>query len=446
MQRSEFLKLSAAAVLLPCVAQAHAKVQSNHRTENNDVTNDSWHYWNKKTRLTISMWDFTWLSDSGKGGSWENLEQRVAEAAERGYNTLRVDCFPSRILEKETSFRKGYQKAEGKFIPVWGRVTTDVTCNALQKMKELADLCRKHDIFLGLASWEKGHMMGQRNFHGLDTENNPIPIHKEEKTLKDFAEVWVKALRLMREEGILERAAWVEPMNEVPHFCSQSLESIIQISGRARQEGEVELDKNQRLNERYKLINTWLGEALKEEISRDGIPLCYSSIGAEEYAKCLPEFYDVVDVHFMPWVITNPEDNREFAEIAKGNPQNFIGWERMDMKRWSEVWDRACRNNYRQMLIRCRDYHETALQNCVFPSGKRMQAVITESFGPVFFPDHPDVSWEWYKHYNGDCARMVAAMPFEGISLSNFAEPLFSLWEHLDWHRNANLFIQNFKK
>jgi hypothetical protein len=154
----------------------------------------------------------------------------------------------------------------------------------------------------------------------------------------------------------------------------------------------------------------------------------------------------VVDVHFMPGVITSAEDNKDFADIAQGNPHNFIGWEKMDLKRWSEVWDRACRNNYRQMLIRCRDYLETALGNCVFPSGKRMQAVITESFGPVFWPDHPDVRWEWYKHYNGDCARMAAAMPFEGTSLSNFAEPLYSLWDDVDWHRNTNFFIRNLKK
>jgi len=118
----------------------------------------------------------------------------------------------------------------------------------------------------------------------------------------------------------------------------------------------------------------------------------------------------------------------------------------MDLKRWSAVWDRACRNNYAGMLTRARDFLTSALGNCIFPSGKRMQAVITESFGPVFWPDHPDVSWEWYKHYNGDAARIAASMPFEGVSLSNFGEPLFTLWNDSDWHRNANLFILNIKK
>ena len=95
------------------------------------------------------------------------------------------------------------------------------------------------------------------------------------------------------------------------------------------------------------------------------------------------------------------------------------------------------------MLKRTKDYMTEALNHVTLPSGKRMQAVITESYGPCYWPDHPDVSWEWYKHYNGDSARIAASMPFEGISLSNYGEPLFSLWNDEDWHRNANLFTLN---
>ena len=400
-------------------------------------------YLNREQRLTIAMWDFTWLSDQGTGGSYENIEKRVEEAAERGYNTLRIDCFPSRLLEKTTKFSPGYNPGDGETIPCWGRVTAEITCNALQKLKQLADACRKYGIWLGLDSWEKGHMMGQNKILGLDRP--PIPLQNEEKVFRDFAHTWVKALRLMREEGILERAVWVAPMNEVPHFATGGLESIRQINNAQRHEGEVELDKNQLVNERYQTVNLWLGEEIKDEISREKIPLSYSSLGAEEYAKRLPEIYDMVDVHFMPGVIMDEQEKEEYALIVQGQPQNFLGYEKMDLKHYSELWDRACRNHYAAMLARTRNYLQTALDNCVFPDSKRMQAVITEAFGPCFWPDHPDVNWEWYKHYNGDSARVAAAMPFEGISLSNYGEPLFTLWNDPDWHRNANIFILNFK-
>ena len=63
------------------------------------------------------MWDFSWLTDLGKGGSYENIEQRVAEVD----NTLRIDCLPSHLLQKSTIFTKGYNPGEALTIPCWGR-------------------------------------------------------------------------------------------------------------------------------------------------------------------------------------------------------------------------------------------------------------------------------------------------------------------------------------
>ena len=418
-----------------------------------NANNASRHYWDKGKRLTISMWDYSWLMDQGKGGAFENIEQRVAEAAERGYNTLRVDCFPSRMLEKTTTFLQttsstpGYSSCRSGSLPGWGKVTTGFSCDILQKLKTLADACRKHNIWLGLDSWESGHMMGNKSDSWLTLYvESPIPVPMEEKAFRDLGHTWVKALRIMREEGILERAVWVAPMNEVPRYGSHCAESVRQISAHDKHEGNVELEKNQMENDRYKLINLWMGEEIKDEIKRENIPLSYSSNEAEQYAKRLPEIYDVVDVHFMPGLIMDQEENQQFAALTNGKDwkKDFIGFldlEKMDFKRFSELWDRTCRRHYAEMLTRTRDYLNTALDNCTFPSGKRMQAVITESFGPVQWPDHPDVGWEWFKHYNGDSARIAAALPFEGISLSNHAEPIFSLWNDIDWHRNANLFI-----
>ena len=447
MDRLEFLKTSAASLLSPYIMKENtiSFTESNQMTQSILGNSKDNHYHNKNTRLTIAMWDFSWLTDQGKGGSFENIEKRVEEAAERGYNTLRIDCFPSRLLEKETSFTKGYNSGEGKVLPCWGKVSTDFSCNALNKLKQLADACRKNNIWLGLDSWEKGHMMGHKSTLVLDDERSIIPEEKEESALRDFAHTWVKAIRLMREEGIMERAVWVSPMNEVPHFASRSLESIRRISATNKKEGEVRIERNKIVNERYKLINHWMGEEIKAEIEKEDIPLSYSSLGGEEYAKRLTDIYDVVDVHFMPEVIIRQDEKQQFEALAKGASGwlDFFGYEKLDLKKYSKLWDMACRNNYDAMLKRTQNYLISALKNMTLENGKHMQAVITESFGPCFWPDHPDMNWEWYKHYNGDSARIAASMPFEGISLSNYAEPLFTLWDDVDWHRNTNIYILN---
>lgn len=448
MNKRDFLRLFSVASLsaLPLASEAMNSLLTIPFSSSRQTSKplNPIHYWNKGTRLTIAMWDFTWLTDHGKGGAFENLEKCVSEAAERGYNTLRIDCFPSRVLQKKTFFPKDYNPG-GRKIPGWGIVTTPFECNALEKLKQLADLCRKYGIWLGLDSWEKGQMMGHKSTLNLDSDRSVIPEEQEEKILRGFAKTWVKALRMMRDEGILERAVWVAPMNEVPHFASRSLASIRNIGARNLNEGGVKIDKNQLINERYKLINLWIGEAIKDEISREQIPLSYSSLGGEEYSKRLPEIYDVVDVHFMPSVIFTPEQAARMEQVGRGASgfMNFLQLEQLDLKKYSEIWNEACRTNYAAMLARTRQYLLSMLNNMTFPNGKRMQGIITESFGPCFWPDHPDVDWEWYKRYNGDSARIAASMPYAGISLSNYGEPIFSLWKDVEWHRTANLFSLN---
>ncbi len=389
-------------------------------------------YFDKGGRLTISMWDFSWLLARHPGGAYQDLERRVVEARERGYNTLRVDCFPSRILEPESEFKVNWKP--GINLPRWGQTAAGFRCNVRKAVVELASLCRKHGIWLGLDSWDKAHMFGHAK---------PVAAADEEREFTGYANTWVKALKLMREDGVLERAVWVAPMNEVPHYGSRLLESVAQVRKRPQNEGETALAKSREEEAIYRRVNHWMGAPIKAEIGREKIPLSYSALGAERYSARLTDVYDVVDVHFMPNVLTDAGDEAAFSKAARGIKEGprFAEFERYDLKEFSRVWDRACRKHYRRMLERVRDYLETALDTMTLPSGKRLVAIITESFGPCFWPDHPDVGWEWYKRYNADSLRIAAAMDFAGSSLSNYAEPIFSLWNDADWHWTANTYF-----
>ncbi len=388
-------------------------------------------YFGKGTRLTISMWDFSWLRASHPGGPFEDLERRVAEAAERGYNTFRVDCFPSRIPEAESHFEKNWDAAVN--VPQWGQCGATFTCNVRKKVAELAALCRKHRIWLGLDSWDKPHMFGN---------DNPIEEADEEREFTRYGQIWARALKLMREDGVLERAVWIAPMNEVPHFCGGHLKALRGHLSPAQQDAV------------YRRINGWMAAPIRAEIAAEKIPISYSSLGDPDYGARLTDDYDVVDVHFMPGVICDSEDQKKFKGVPfgigrfpGGNVPIFAGQklaidpQKYDPGDFSKAWDFACRRHYGAMLKRTRDYHQSALARLTLPSGKKLSAIITESFGPCVWPDHPAVKWEWYKRYNADSLRIVAAMNFKGSSLSNYAEPLFSLWQDADWHWTANTYF-----
>ncbi|MCC5846279.1 MAG: hypothetical protein JJU05_18680 [Verrucomicrobia bacterium] len=375
-------------------------------------------YFDKGGPLTISMWDFSWLKGHHAGGPYEDLGQRVEEAAERGYNTLRIDCFPSHILEGKSTFKKKF--GQSSIIPCWGDTLVSHEQNVLEKVAELAEHCRKHGIWLGLDSWDKAHMIGH---------TNPVDPQDEEKTFRGFSQTWVKAIRLMREEGILERAVWIAPMNEVPHYASRNLSSVRTAGKKDADEGETSFEsKEDELNVIFNRINHWMGEAIREEVGPERIPLSYSSLGAEHYGKRLTDIYDVVDVHFMPNAIGR--SSTRFDEM-----------ENWDLKQFSDEWQAACRENYKEMIARTREYFTRAMDRCTTDSGKKLVPIVTESFGPCYFPDHAVVDWTWYKLYNSDAARVIASMPYAGTTLSNYAEPLFRLWEDADWHRNSNLYI-----
>lgn len=389
------------------------------------------------------MWDFSWLQSGYPGGPFENLEQRVAEAAERGYNTLRVDCFPPRILEGESRFEKNWDAAVN--LPQWGQCAVGFTCNVRKKIAELAELCRKHKIWLGLDSSDKARMFGRDNWTFTISEGD------EEREFTQYGQTWVKALKLMREDGVLEQAVWIAPMNEVPHFAGGHVQALADTKEKNKHEGETDLDRSQKIDAIYRRINLWMAGPIRAEVAREKIPISYSSLGAEDYAARLTDDYDVVDVHFMPGVISDRKDQREFKGVPVGigrfpggnvpvfrGQQLAAGPENFDFAAYSRAWDSDCRRHYAAMLKRTRDYNQTALGHMTIPSGKKLAGIITECFGPCFWPDHPGVKWDWYKRYNADSLRIVAGMDFKGSSLSNYGEPLFSLWEDAGWHWAGN--------
>ncbi len=328
------------------------------------------------------------------------------------------------------------------------------TCNVRKEVANLAELCRKHGIWLGLDSWDKAHMFRSAKLPFVETSGAPsdlfgtvsntkIPEGDEERAFTAYGDTWVKALKLMREDGVLERAVWIAPMNEVPHFGGRSVEAVIALGQKPKSEGETKLETAAELDAIYQRLNSYMGAPIKSEISKDGIPLSYSSLGAENYAARVTDIYDVVDLHFMPGVIVDDEDMLAFKKVGPGAPGgSFREYEKFDLKPFSAAWDNACRRHYPAMLERVSSYFTTALEHTTLPSGKQLQAIITEPYGPLIWPDSPDVSWEWYKRYNADALRIVAGMNFTGASLSNYGEPIFTLWNDPGWHWAGNNYFQ----
>ncbi|HEX3628555.1 MAG TPA: cellulase-like family protein [Verrucomicrobiae bacterium] len=432
LSRRNFLKT--ASLALPLSATLPMTMAAAPQTEASARISDGNTYFDKGTRLAISMWDFSWLFANCPGGAYEDLERRVAEAAERGYNTLRIDCFPWGFRESESRFEKNWDPSIN--TPQWGERPMTITCNVRKKVAELAEACRKHNIWLGLDSWDTLSMFGHVDSNFVIQEDD------EERQFTRYAETWVKALKMMREDGVLERAVWIAPMNEVPNFAGGRVAALKRTKNPAEK------------NAIFRRINGWMAAPIRAEVASEKIPISYSSNGDPNYGARLTDDYDVVDLHFMPGVISDAQDQKAFPGVPfyitrfpAGNVAVFQGQklspgpQNFDFAKYSKAWDSACRRHYAALLERTRNWFQSQLTHLTTPSGKKLSAIVTECYGPLIWPDNPTVNWDWYKRYNGDSLRIVASMDLKGSSLSNFAEPLFSLWDDADWHWASNTYF-----
>lgn len=113
-----------------------------------------------------------------------------------------------------------------------------------------------------------------------------------------------------------------------------------------------------------------------------------------------------------------------------------------ELAAFSQAWDHACRKHYPAMLRRVQAYHQAALQQLTLASGGKTVRHYHRIVRPCFWPDHPSMGRDGYKRYNADALRVVAGMDFKGGSLSNYAEPRFSLRGARDWLGTSNAYFQ----
>ncbi len=189
--------------------------------------------------------------------------------------------------------------------------------------------------------------------------------------------------------------------------------------------------------------NTWLGEAVAAEIAQDKIPLAYSALGAENYADRVTDIYDLVDVHFMPDTLLDETDKTALERAGKGASKFSLhpAQDPWDLKTFSDAWNTAALKHREAMCALARDYAAAVHQRLTLPSGKQLDAIVTEAYGPRNHPDLHEVDWAEYKRWNADALAIFAEYPFVGLTLSNHAEPIFSLWEDVAWQQQGTRMI-----
>ncbi|WP_129843647.1 cellulase-like family protein [Streptomyces sp. RFCAC02] len=166
--------------------------------------------------LTITLWDFTWYTRTGPGEPFADLDRAFREAADRGYNTIRICAMPFLL------FGSGLDTREVVLGPLGGaygqrvrwydvRHTTRIDGRA--HLLALFEAARRHHFFVILSSWEyqqSPSFAADRAWFdalmAIDPERRAEALADALADLVDF---------LAAHDGLDDRVAFTELHNEV---------------------------------------------------------------------------------------------------------------------------------------------------------------------------------------------------------------------------------------
>ncbi|ONK09742.1 cellulase-like family protein [Streptomyces sp. MP131-18] len=167
-------------------------------------------------KLTISLWDFTWYTRTGPDEPFADLDRAFTEAADRGYNTIRICAMPFLL------FGSGIDTTRLRLGPLGGdygrrvrwydvRGTTEIDGRA--HLLALFEAARRHGFFVILSSWEyqqSASFAEDRHWHDALTAVDP------ERRAEVLADALADLIDFLAAHGGLDdRVAFTELHNEV---------------------------------------------------------------------------------------------------------------------------------------------------------------------------------------------------------------------------------------
>ena len=171
-------------------------------------------------RLAITLWDFSWYTRAGAGEPFEDIDLAFAEAAERGYNTVRICAAPLLLfggLDVSSTVRigglgaapgGGYYGQRTRWYDVEGGYDIDI----LARLLELFAAARRHDFVVILASWEYQQSTSFAEDSSWWDAINAVPRHER---LPRLAAAASAMLSFIEQHGYSDVVAFTELHNEI---------------------------------------------------------------------------------------------------------------------------------------------------------------------------------------------------------------------------------------
>jgi len=380
-----------------------------------------------KTPVALAMWDYSWLLRRYPGGGFEDWDRALDDLISRGYNAIRIDCFPQFIGADDLGaiHSEIHLPVKGKRRALWGNeYSVDIT--PLESLITFLHKCAERKVAIVLASWFLGH---------------GTSIHQEFSGAEGLIRAWDQTLSLIQSHDLLQDVLYVDLLNEYPlwhgyQWLHDQLNAISPID-------DTHFDfLNKSKTKRYTddqilyyncFLNTVL-RSLKTKWPSTRFMASQTNTLNTPWSDQDTSLFDVLDIHL--WMVYHQsfsEHSSYFSAIHSGRDKRL----QLDAyKKMLDYWRRN-KTDMTKWLSQGVADRKSLADDLDVPVG------CTEGWGSVMWPYDQHLDWTFIKESGLAGAELGAKHGYAFNCSSNFTHPHFtSLWNDIDWHREVTRIIR----
>ena len=350
----------------------------------------------------ITMWDFSWLERRWPGAGYEDWDRSLAELADRGYDTVRIDAYPH-LIDADAD-------ADWRLTRLWDQQSwgaqSPVVVAPLPALVDFIRAAGRHGVGVALSTWFR------RDEHDVRTRI---------RTPEDLAKVWVSTLDLLEAAGVLGQVVYVDLCNEFPVSVWAP---FLYDSDEAESRPVTDPD-----------VGTWMRTAIG--LVRDAHPQLDYTFSFADSVQSLQSVdvagFDLLEPHLWMAGTSDFYDRVGYA-YERTSP---VGYDNL-VERGREVY-RSDQARFDQSIF---DEIDRAAE-WSRSTGKPL--VTTECWSVVDYKDWPGLDWDWVMDLNARAVTRAASTGrWAAIATSNFCGPQFAgVWREVDYHRRLTDLIRS---
>ncbi len=370
-------------------------------------------------RVTMAMWDYSWFYGHYEGGPYEDWSESLDDLKERGFNTVRIDCFPHLVSSIKDPNADWQVPANPNAS--WGYSEKDVTHKLVGEVIEFVRLCKEKDVYVILSTWGAGK--------------------DKIKTKEDLWQSWDFTLNLLKERDLTDHVLYVDFDQEFPYFSpfqkklnelgkvkkdtSGDLSSAMEAAGKTPSGGNKYRWNQAQMHfvkDLFESTFRYFHEKYPE------LRFTFSLTGFQKEVRALEiKGMDVLEVHI--WSHGPKFDDRsQFGKVNKSRAE-------ADRSFYMEGIEGAMKS-VRPMILK-------EIENKIkFAKewSEEIAAPLTtsEAWGPWWYGDDDELDWQWLKDLCEDSMKIAGEYEFWGVTPWNYAHPTFNNWEDVKWYRKVN--------